>query len=198
MSDLRQPEHDIDSLFVQRWSPRGFKPVTIERSTLLQLFEAARWAPSAYNAQPWRFIYSLRDSAQWPSFVELLSEYNRAWAEHASALVLIISRKTFFQADKQQHVDVKTHSFDAGAAWAHFALQAYLKGWATHAIGGYDQKLARERLNIPDDYHLEAIIAVGQLGSAGHLSEALQAREKPTPRRPLAGFVAEGQFGFED
>lgn len=107
MSDLRQPEHEIDSLFVQRWSPRGFRPTAIERSTLLQLFEAARWAPSAYNAQPWRFIYSLRDSEQWPSFVDLLSEYNRAWAEHAAALVLIISKKTFFQADKQQTVEVK-------------------------------------------------------------------------------------------
>ncbi len=198
MSDLRQPEHEIDSLFVQRWSPRGFKQVGIAPDTLLQLFEAARWAPSAYNAQPWRFIYAVQGSTQWPSFLALLSEYNQSWAAHASALVLIISKKTFYQADKQQTVEVNTHSFDAGAAWAHFALQASLKGWATHAIGGYNQQQARSSLNIPEDYHLEAIIAVGQQGSAGHLPEALQAREKPTPRRPLASFVAEGQFGFED
>ena len=198
MSDLRQPEHEIDTLFVQRWSPRGFKAVEIDQQTLLQLFEAARWAPSAYNAQPWRFIYALKGSAQWPGFLALLSEYNHSWAAHASALVLIISKKTFFQADKQQTVAVKTHSFDSGAAWAHFALQASLKGWATHAVGGYDQQLARTRLNIPDEYHLEAIIVVGQQGSSDHLPEALQAREKPTTRRPLSSFVAEGQFLFED
>lgn len=198
MSDLRQPEHEVDSLFVQRWSPRGFKQVPIAPATLLQLFEAARWAPSAINAQPWRFIYALHGTTHWATLFDVLSEYNQTWAAHASALVLILSKKTFLQPGKTEPATIKSHSFDTGAAWAHLALQASLKGWATHAIGGYDQQLARTRLNIPDDYHLEAIIAIGQQGAADHLPEALQLREKPTPRRPLGALVSEGIFQFND
>lgn len=198
MSDNRHPDHAVDSLFVQRWSPRGFKQVEIDQAALWQLFEAARWAPSAINAQPWRFIYALNHTAHWETLFDVLSEYNQTWATHASALVLILSKKTFLQPDKTQPVDIKSHSFDAGAAWAHLALQASLIGWSTHAIGGYDQQLARTRLNIPDDYALEAIIAIGQQGSKDHLPEALQAREKPTPRRPISTLVAEGAFSFHE
>lgn len=198
MSQHRQPDHAIDPVFIRRWSPRGFKPVPIEPDTLLQFFEAARWAPSAINSQPWRFIYALNGSAHWDSLFGLLSEYNQSWAARASALVLIVSKKVFLPPDKDAVVQIVSHSFDTGAAWANFALQASISGWITHAIGGYDRLRARQVFSIPDDYHLEAIIAVGQQGDASHLSEALQAREQPTPRRPVRDFVAEGRFDFLD
>lgn len=196
--DLRQPEHNVDSLFTQRWSPRGFKPVAIDAATLKQFFEAARWAPSAWNSQPWRFIYALKDTPHWNTLFNTFSEYNQSWAAHASALVLILSKKTFLPAGQQEAVALKSHSFDTGAAWAHLALQASLKGWHTHAIGGYDQAAVRDQLNIPADYQLEAIIVIGQQGSKDHLPQSLQAREQPTPRRSIDSFVAEGIFAFHD
>jgi nitroreductase len=199
MTDLRQTEHEIDHLFTQRWSPRGFNQhIAIDQDSLWQLFEAARWAPSAWNSQPWRFIYALKGTVHWATLFETFSEYNQSWAAHASALVLVLSKKTFLPAGKDEAVALTSHSFDTGAAWAHLALQASLKGWHTHAIGGYDQALVRQRLSIPQDYQLEAIIVLGQQGDATHLSEALQAREKPTSRHPAASFVAEGTFSFND
>lgn len=198
MSQHRQADYAVDPVFLHRWSPRGFKPVAIAPQTLFSFFEAARWAPSAINAQPWRFIYALNGSAHWDDFLDLLSEYNRSWASRSSALVLIISKTVFLPPDKDTAVPIVSHSFDTGAAWANFALQAHISGWVTHAIGGYDRIQARQVFSIPDDYHLEAIIAVGQQGDASHLSEALQAREQPTPRRPIQDFVAEGTFDFLD
>lgn len=198
MSDLRQADHAVDALFVQRWSPRAFKLVEIDESTLLQFFEAARWAPSAWNSQPWRFIYALKDTPHWDTLFNTLSDYNQSWAAQASALVLVLSKKTFLPPNQQDAVILTSHSFDTGAAWAHLALQASLKGWHTHAIGGYDQALVRQRLNIPEDYQLEAIIVIGQHGNIEQLPKSLQAREQPTSRHPTVSFIAEGTFLFND
>src|SRR5690606_17463038 len=84
-SNPRVTEHSIDPQFAARWSPRAFTGEAIDTATLLSFFEAARWAPSAFNSQPWRFLYARRDTPQWPRFVSLLSEFNRGWAQHASA-----------------------------------------------------------------------------------------------------------------
>lgn len=194
----RQPEHEVDALFVQRWSPRGFKQTAIDHATLKQFFEAARWAPSAWNSQPWRFVYALTNTPHWNTLFETLSEYNQSWAAQASALVLVLSKKTFLPPNQQDAVNLTSHSFDTGAAWAHLALQASLKGWHTHAIGGYDQAQVRQRLHIPEDYQLEAIIVIGQQGSKHHLPQGLQDREQPTPRRSIERFVAEGKFLFNE
>lgn len=199
MSELRQTDYEIDTLFTNRWSPRGFnQDVEIDSSSLWQLFEAARWAPSAWNSQPWRFIYALKETVHWEALFSTLSEYNQSWVAQASALVLVLSKKSFVVPGQENAVLLHSHSFDTGAAWAHLALQASLKGWHTHAIGGYDQSRVRKLLNIPEDYQLEAIVVIGQQGSKEHLSEALQAREKPTPRRPTVTFVSEGTFSFND
>ncbi|EPR9360691.1 nitroreductase family protein [Acinetobacter baumannii] len=199
MTDFRQVDHDIDPLFIHRWSPRGFNPqVEIDKASLWQLFEAARWAPSAWNAQPWRFIYALKGTPHWETLFATLSTYNQSWAVHASALVLVLSKKNFVVTGQTEVIQLSSHSFDTGAAWAHLALQASLKGWHTHAIGGYDQAQVREKLNIPENYQLEAIIVIGQQGDKSHLPEALQAREKPTPRHPTSHFVAEGSFLFNE
>ena len=196
MSQTRTPEHGIHSLFTDRWSPRAFTGETIDDATLLSFFEAARWAPSAYNSQPWRFIYAKQGTDNWPRFVGLLSEFNRAWAQNASALVVLLSKTHFVPPGKSQAIPATTHAFDAGAAWANLALQASLAGWHTHAVGGYDKEKAREVLAVPADYELQSAIVIGKRGDKSLLSPSLQEREQPSQRRPLAELVAEGGFAF--
>ena len=196
MTQTRTPGHSVHPLFVERWSPRAFTGEPIADATLFSFFEAARWAPSAYNSQPWRFLYAKNDSEHWPKFVGLLSEFNRAWAQNASALVILLSKTHFVPPGKTEAIPATTHAFDAGAAWANLGLQASLDGWSTHAVGGYDKDKAREVLGIPADYALEAAIVIGKRGDKTLLPPNLQEREQPSPRRPLAELVAEGGFAF--
>ena len=127
----RVPTYPIAEQFIERWSPRAFTGESIAESTLLGFIEAARWAPSAYNSQPWRFLYALRDGADWPRYLELLNEFNRGWAQHASALLVIASKTTFAAPGKTEEQPAPTHDFDTGAAWGFFALQAHL---ASHGV----------------------------------------------------------------
>jgi nitroreductase len=196
MTQVRQAGYDINPLFLQRWSARAFTNETISREQLLGLFEAARWAPSAYNAQPWRFIYALKDSPQWSSFLDLLIEFNRSWASKAAALVFIVSRTQFQAPGKDTASPFPTHAFDSGAAWASLALQAQDTGWSAHAMAGFDQLRAREVLGIPDDYAIQAAIAIGRPGNPESLPEGLRAREFPSHREPLEQLIAEGRFNF--
>lgn len=193
----RLTAHPIDPLFTRRWSPRAFADVTLDEPTLLSFLEAAHWAPSGYNAQPWRFIYGLRGTAGWESIFDTLSEYNGGWARRASALVAILSRTVWLPPGKTELQPVTTHSFDAGAAWASLAFQATLAGWHAHGIGGFDKEQLRVKLDIPADYAIEAVIAIGQAGDKTLLPEALQAREAPNQRRPLGELVANGRFDFD-
>jgi nitroreductase len=190
----RTANHPIDSLFLMRWSPRAFTGEEIPEATLFTLLEAARWAPSSYNSQPWRFLFSKKDSRSWPTFVRLLSESNQSWAKNASALLIVVSKKTFVPPGQDAAVASRTHSFDAGAAWAHLALQASLLGWHAHAMAGFDIDRTRTELSVPDDYRIEAAIAIGRRGDKSTLPERLQTREAPNGRRPLAETVLEGGF----
>lgn len=194
MSDThhRQATHAIESLFIDRWSPRAYTGEEIPESTLLRLFEAARWAPSSFNSQPWRFVYSRRGSPSWPAFLDLLGEFNRSWAHRAAVLVVVVSKETMDLGGKE--VPSRTHSFDAGAAWAQLALQAAAAGWPAHGMAGFDYEKARTVLGIPDGYAVEAAIAIGKQGHKSLLPEALQQRENPTTRLHQNAFVFEGAF----
>jgi nitroreductase len=193
-ANSRTANHPIAALFLERWSPRAFTGETIADHVLLTLFEAARWAPSSYNSQPWRFLYSKRGSDSWPKFLDLLSERNQSWANNAAALVVVVSKQTFVPPGQQQPIVSRTHSFDTGAAWANLALQASLAGWHTHAMAGFDVDRARTALHVPDDFRVEAAIAVGRLGDKSSLPEPLRAMENPNGRRPLSETVLEGGF----
>ncbi len=196
MSQDRQPEYPIDPLFTRRWSPRAFTGETIPEATLLSFFEAARWAPSGFNAQPWRFIYGRRETPGWQPIFESLSDYNRGWAQRASALALVLSKARWVPPGKTEPQPNATHSFDTGAAWASLAFQATLAGWHVHGIGGFDRERARAALSIPADHAIEAVIAIGRQGDKDLLPEALQARELPSQRLPLSRLVADGRFDF--
>lgn len=190
----RTPSVAIDPLFHTRWSPRAFTGEELPLETLQGLFEAARWAPSAMNAQPWRFVYARRGTAAFERFLSTLAPPNRLWAAQASALVALVSHRFIAFPGQTGLALSPSHSFDAGAAWAQLALQAHLWGWATHAMGGFDQEKAREALAIPDDHQLEVFIAIGRQGDPAALPDWARTREQPSDRRPLEELVREGSF----
>ncbi|WP_028080132.1 nitroreductase family protein [Solimonas soli] len=191
---VREPQHEIEPLFHTRWSARAFTGEAIADATLYTLFEAARWAPSGGNGQPWRFVYIKRDHVDWPLFLGFLNERNRIWASRAAALVLLVSRQE--RETPEGPKPARSHSFDAGAAWSNFAHQAHLLGWGTRAMGGFDLARTRTALQIPEVYALEVFIAVGRVGDVEMLPEDLRALEKPNGRLPLDAIVSEGRFAF--
>ena len=193
----RQPEHPIAPQFLQRWSPRAFTGEALDEATLMGFLEAARWAPSGFNAQPWRFIFGRAGTPAWAPIFSVLSASNQGWAQRASALVLVLSKSTWTAPGQSEAQPNLTHAFDAGAAWGHLALQVSLAGWHAHGMGGFDRELARSTLGVPADHALHAVIAIGRRGDKALLPEALQARESPNQRRPLARLVAEGRFAFD-
>jgi nitroreductase len=197
MANSRVADHPIDTLFLERWSPRAFTSEPISEGQLSTLFEAARWAPSSYNSQPWRFLYARRDTQYWPRFLNLLNAFNQSWAKNAAALVILVSKKTLLPPGAEKEVPSHTHSLDAGAAWACLALQAARLGWAAHGMAGFDVPRAAAELGVPPAYRVEAAMAIGKPGDKTLLPEALQAREKPSARLPLRQLVSEGRFALE-
>ena len=189
ISDFRKPQQDIDEIFVNRWSPRAMVGQEIDEKTLFTLFEAARWAPSANNNQPWRFIYARRNTKHWETFFQLLAEGNQVWAKNAAVLIVIISKTTFDNGKPSI-----THSFDAGAAWVSLALQGSLAGLVIHGMQGFDYDKAKKILHIPDEYQVEAMIAVGKKGRKEDLPDYLQEREFPSSRKSIAELAMEGSF----
>jgi len=191
----RQPDHPIDPLFLERWSPRAFDGSDIPDEDLLAMFEAARWAPSAFNSQPWRLVYAKRRDADWERFLSLLIPWNQSWAHTASVLVYILS-DTLPMTDRKtgEPAPSATHSFDAGAAWVSLALQATRMGYHAHGMSGIQYELAREELRIPDRYALNAACVIGRIGDPGQLDEKLRAREQPSDRKPQSDFVFRGGF----
>ena len=191
----RQPDFPIDPLFLERWSPRAFDGSEMPEEDLLALFEAARWAPSAFNSQPWRFLYARRGDADWERFLGLLIPWNRVWASSASALIYIVSDTLPFTDKKTgEPAPSTTHSFDAGAAWACLALQATRMGYHAHAMSGIQYDLARAELGLPNRYRLDAACVVGRIGDPAQLDEKQRAREFPSGRKPQSEFVFAGCF----
>ena len=191
----RRPDHEIDPLFLERWSPRAFDGSEVPDSDLAAMFEAARWAPSAFNSQPWRFLYAKRGEAEWETFLSLLVPFNQSWARTASVLVYILSDTMPF-TDKAtgEPKESSTHSFDAGAAWISLALQATRMGYHAHGMSGIHSEEARATLRIPGRFALNAACAIGRIGDPAQLDEKQRAREFPSDRKPQAEFVQRGGF----
>lgn len=190
-SDVRQAEFPIEPMLLDRWSPRAMSGESISRNELMRLFEAARWAPSSFNAQQWRALYAHRDTEHWQTFFDLLAEANKVWAKNAAVLVVFISR-TLFEHNGKPSI---THSYDAGAAWENFALQGFRQNLVIHGMQGFDYDRARKDLHVPEEFEIEAMAAVGRPGSKESLPEKLQERESPNDRRKVSESVFEGPFG---
>lgn len=190
----RVADYEIDPIFLQRWSPRAFSGEPISQDQLMSIFEAARWAPSSYNSQPWRFVYARRETPSWEPMLSLLNETNRSWCVNAAAVMVVASSETMQPPGQEQAIPSWSHSFDAGSAWGYLALQATKLGWYAHAMVGFDRDRAFAELGFSRGYRVEAAIAVGKLGDKMTLPEALQLREAPNGRKPLTETVFEGKF----
>lgn len=190
--ESRTADHPIELLFLQRWSPRAFTGELIDLATLMTIFEAARWAPSSYNSQPWRYIYALRDTPAWGKLFGLLQGGNPSWAKDAAVLMVAVSKTTM--APRGTEMPSHSHSFDAGAGWQNLALQTTALGWHAHAMVGLDLARAAVELGVPDGYRVEAAIAIGRQGDRSTLAELLQGLEQPNGRNPVSSFAFEGQF----
>ncbi len=192
---LRGSNHPVDPLFLERWSPRAFDGSEVPDADLMTMFEAARWAPSAFNSQPWHFLYAKRGDADWERFLSLLIPFNQSWAHTASVLIYIVSDTLPFP-DKAtgEPTPSSTHSFDAGAAWVSLALQATRMGYHAHGMSGIQFELARAELGLPDRYHLNAACVIGRIGDPAQLDEKQRARELPSDRKPQGDFVHAGNF----
>lgn len=189
VQDFRKPENPVNDIFVHRWSPRAMSGEQIDDATLKSLFEAARWAPSSNNNQPWRFIYARRNTPYWDTIFGLMNERNQIWAKNAAVLIVVIS-KTTFDSGKP----ARTHSYDAGAAWVSLALQGSLLNLVVHGMQGFDYDRAKQELQVPDDYQVEAMIAIGRHGKKEDLPAYQQEREFPSSRKSVSEIAMEGMF----
>jgi nitroreductase len=186
----RRADRPIETIFLKRWSPRAMSGEPLTDDELMTLFEAARWAPSTYNEQEWRFLYAKRDTPHWDTFFNLLMDANKAWCGRAAVLVVVLSHKVFERNGKPNPV----HTFDTGAAFENLALQGAAMNLVAHGMAGFDRDKARAALRVPDDYAIEAMIALGRPGDPAALPPELAEREKPSGRRPLSELIREGTF----
>jgi nitroreductase len=186
----RQPTFPINPLLLDRWSPRSMTGEEMDNDTMMSLFEAARWAPSSYNNQPWRFIYAKRNTQYWNRIFDLVAEPNKVWAKNAALIVVVVSNKHFDINGKYSI----THQYDAGAAWENLALEASTRGLVAHGMQGFDYERARADLGIPDSFDVMAMIAIGKRGPKDNLPKNLQEKEVPNGRKPLREIVMEGRF----
>lgn len=190
----RIADHPIEPLFLERHSPRAFDGSELSESYLFSLIEAARWAPSAYNYQPWRFLYARRGDENWQDFLDLLVPFNAEWAQNASALIFVLS-DTLLQRDAQSKASpLRTHSLDTGAAWAQLALQAVRLGLHARGMAGVDFERARDVLNVPERFHIEMAVAIGRETDPEALPGHLHKKAEETIRKPLSDIAFSGRF----
>lgn len=186
-------DHPITDLLRERWSPRAFSDKPIPADELRSLFEAARWAPSSNNEQPWAFIVASKDDpATHAKLLGTLVELNQAWAKHAPVLGIAISRMTFARNGNTN----RNAFYDTGAAMADLTTEAVSRGLLVHQMAGFDHHKAIEHFLIPEGWEPIAAFVIGYPGDPQSLPENLRERElAPRTRKPLAEFVMSGTWG---
>jgi nitroreductase len=189
----RESTYPIQFPLLSRVSTRAFSPERLSEAELMELFEAARWAPSSYNNQPWRFVYARRGEPEWDTLFNVLVDFNKSWCKDADTLVVIISRKNFEHNGKP----AVTHSFDTGSAWMSLAFEAHARDMVAHGMEGFDYEALKKALKIPEGFQVEAMAAIGKVGDKEKLSKELKDKETPSTRKPLKDIVAKGHFPFK-
>jgi len=170
-------------LFHSRWSPRSFSDREVNPADLERVFEAARWAASSYNEQPWRFLVGTRNSPAYKKIFDSLGAFNQAWAGSAQVLILGVAKPTFSHNNTPNRVAL----YDLGAAASYLTLQAAALGLATHQMAGFDPEAARKAFGIPGDYLIGAVIALGYQGDPAALANEQSVAQEiaPRQRKPL-------------
>ncbi len=196
MSEQKEnPQADVHAVIAQRWSPRAFDAgKAVEQEKLLSVLEAARWAPSCFGDEPWRFVVTNRfeDEEAWQQMLALLVPGNQAWAQHAPVLMLACADSIFRANGK---VNRWAH-YDVGQASISLCLQATALGLATHQMGGFDADKARDVLRIPEQFTPMAALALGYQGDASALDEDLQSIElAERKRQPMSENFFSGTWG---
>ena len=183
-----RPLRSIHTLITQRWSPYGFSSKPVPAHDLAALFEAASWAASSFNEQPWRYLLASRadDPDGYQKLLGLLTPSNQDWAKHIPTLAISVAKRTFTQSGNPNRVAVH----DVGAASATLTFEATARGIVVHQMAGIDVDAAREALAVPDDFDVVAAIAIGYLADPDDVDEALRERDaKPRTRKELGEFV---------
>lgn len=185
----RISEHPIDPLFPRRWSPRAMSGAPVEREAILSLLEAARWAPSGGNTQPWRFVYAFRETPAFTAIFDCLASGNQEWCERAGALVLLSA-----QVIRPDGRAAPTAPFECGMACLAFLLQGTIAGLVVHPMGGFDRERIRLAAALGHGMEPQVVIAVGKPGRVEDLSEKNREREVPSDRERVGAWAREGRW----
>ena len=188
----RESSYPIEEPFLSRVSWRALSEDRLTEEELMSLFEAARWAPSSYNGQPWRFLYARRGDKAWDAMYKSLIDWNKTWCATADTLVVVLSRNNFEHNNKP----AATARFDTGAAWMSLAIEARARNLVTHGMQGFDYEEIRRAFSIPDTFTVEAMVAIGKHGDPKRLPPEMQEKEVPSERKPLDQIVSRGVFSF--
>ena len=193
MSNPAPVEYPVQDVIRNRWSPRAFSDKPVPPEVLRSLFEAARWAPSSNNEQPWAFLVATKDDTEnFEKSLGALVEFNANWAKKAPVLVIAVARLAF----AKNKAPNRNAQYDVGAASLQLALEATARGLVVHQMAGFDPETAKEAYDIPEGWEPIAAMAIGYPGDASSLPEPYQTREKaPRTRKPIREFVMSGQWG---
>ncbi len=189
-------DHPVHELIERRWSPRAFAATPVEDEKLQQLFEAARWAASSSNVQPWRFLVARNGEASFQKLHDCLAGGNQSWTENVPVLLLSVADTMFPAKGDKPARDNPTAKHDLGLAFANLTFQATDLGLHLHAMAGFDREKTKEVFGIPDPYEPVSVTAIGYLAPSSTLSEALREREEtPRSRKSLRETVFENDWG---
>ncbi len=181
------PVEGVLPAFHERWSPRSFAAREVSPETLKKVFEAARWAASSFNEQPWRYLVGRRGDSTWQKIFAALGDFNKKWTQSAPVLILGTARTKFSHNGAENRFAV----YDLGAASSYLTLQAAALGLKTHQMAGFDPEAARKAFAIPDEYAIGAVIALGYQGEPAALGDAglIEHETAPRTRKPLDEIV---------
>lgn len=186
MKPTPKADYPIHELLLKRWSPRSFSATPVAQDTLNQLLEAARWASSSYNEQPWRFIVGQKGDANYQPLLDALNPFNQAWASSAPVLLVGVAKKTFSANDNPNRHAV----YDLGQAMAQLTVQATQEGLYLHQMAGFDPEAIAKAYGLSSDFDVVVAAAIGTLGDAGDLPEQLAEKELQTQvRKPISDLL---------
>jgi len=184
---------ELHPLVRNRWSPRSFDKKAVEPAKLQRVFEAARWSPSSYNEQPWRFLVGLKSDNTWEKILQCLDEWNRLWAREAPVLILAMGKKTTTKNGEPN----PAYRYDTGQAMAWLTVQAAHEGLVVHQMGGFSEPEARRLFEIPEDYEPLTVTALGYQGHAENLAEPYRKLELAgRTRKKAPELLFAGKFGL--
>ena len=185
-------KHNINKHIKSRWSPRAFSDKPVPKEALQRISEAAKWAPSAYNEQPWRFFVGLKGDTTWKKIFDTLVEFNQGWAKLAPVLILSVGSKKFSANGHPNNV----FTYDVGQSAAYITFQATEEGLHVHQMSGFDPNKASELFGIPNDFQALTVIALGYKGDPSLLDDGLRSAEaKPRSRKESKELFFSESFG---